>query len=418
MKRPLYSQVVDDLRQQIRDGELLDRVPPETELASSFQVSVSTVKKALGILEAEDIVVRIQGRGTFVRSEAQQVLQLSGGVKEPEHAREQATVEVPQRATDKSSVVGVILPEARDGFARRLLSGVIGGISDTGASALVDFSGGDRERESKIVAKFLQAGVDGMIVLPGYGEMYNRDFVQLSFERFPLVFVDRWFPGIDISRVVSQNANGVMEAVNALHAAGHRNMALVCADLFATSTESIVERTKGFLEGLKNNGVIPTDEALWIPEFRAETALQDAQNYVVDKLRRYPEVTAIVGVSTLDVQIALEAAYVVGRSVPNDLSIAGFDVGSDFSNFGRLFGGRAEDFPVAWIDQSELVIGQEAAGVVSRLIAGSATTEVIEVPAKFHWGRTCGPAPAFQETGQPVIEATTSLLRRSLTLKD
>ena len=67
------------------------------------------------------------------------------------------------------------------------------------------------------------------------------------------------------------------------------------------------------------------------------------------------------------------------------LSIAGFDIGSDFSNFGRLFGGRQEDVPVAWIDRSELVMGQEAARVVSRLIAGSGTTEVIEVPTTFRW---------------------------------
>ncbi len=443
MKKPLYAQVLNDLRRQIHAGELRDRIPTETTLANSFQVSLSTVQKALNVLKDENIIVRIQGKGSFVRAEARGVLQGSDDANDEEQfkeqpkeqveeqakeqleqlkkqlkeqiekelieqferrleepMKEQATVETTETASrlrDKPPVVGVILPNAEDGFSRRLLSGVLEGLSANGAHALVDFSGRKRERESEIVVSFLQNGINGLIVFPVDGEIYNKDLVQLSFERFPVVFVDRWLPGIDISRVVSQHANGVKEAVNALYAAGHRNMALASVGEFSTSTESIVERTKGFLGGLKANGIIPTEDLLWIPEVKSDSTFQDALGYLTKKFRQHPEVTALVGISSFDVRVALEAARLTGRKVPHDLSITGFDIGAECSDGGGLFEGRVEDFPIAWLDQSEVVIGKEAAGVMNRLIAGSGKTEVIEVPVTFRWGRTCGPAPAVQE---------------------
>ncbi|MHB1629393.1 MAG: GntR family transcriptional regulator [Bacilli bacterium] len=422
MKTPLYSHVADDLRQQIRTGELLDRIPPETTLASNFQVSVPTVKKALGILETEDVIVRIQGKGTFVRPEARQGLQVSGNVKEGEQHGEnseeqpkgQSVVEALRRTGDKPTMVGVILPMAQDGFPRRLLSGILEGLSEHGVHGVVDFSGSERERESEIVASFLRAGVDGLIVFPVDGEIYNKDLVLLSIERFPLVFVDRWFPGIDASRVVSQHANGVKEAVNALYALGHRSMALVSVAVnFPTSTESVVERTKGFLEGLKGNGIIPMDETLWVREVKEDAAFHDAQahEYLVNKLRQHPEVTALVGISSTDVQIALKVARLAGRNVPDDLSIVGFDIGAECSDVGSLFGESAEDFPVGWIDQSEVAIGKEAAGLMSRLIAGSGKTEVIEVPATFRWGRTCAAAPTSPERSFQMMAAVDEVKR-------
>ena len=427
--RPLHNRIADDLLQKIRDSVFVDQLPVENILAVEYRVSVPTIKKALGLLVDDGVIVRIRGKGTFVSRDGiagvgtgieppqavvpavdeagSQDRPISGGANEKwQSARARGDAAVPPDLRDKPPIVGVIFPVARGGFSRRLLGGVLEGLSEKGAHGMVDFSGGNRERESEIVAHFLRAGVDGLIVFPVNGEIYNKDLVLLSIERFPLVFVDRWFPGIDVSRVVAQHADGVRLAVNALHDAGHRDMALVSVTAqFPASTESVVERTKGFLEGLKENGIHPGDEALWIREVNESGASQDAQEYLVGKLRQHPEVTALVGISPADVPIALKAARVAGRSVPQDLSVAGFDIGGECSAIGDLFGERAEDFPVAWIDQSEVAIGREAAGVVSRLIAGSGKTEVIEVPTTFHWGRTCAAAPDAGERAVPMAAA-------------
>ena len=65
---PLYSQLVNIIKRNITAGTLApgDLIPSESELCKTFDISRSTVRQAIGALEAEGLVVRRQGRGTFV----------------------------------------------------------------------------------------------------------------------------------------------------------------------------------------------------------------------------------------------------------------------------------------------------------------------------------------------------------------
>lgn len=65
---PLYSQLVSIVKRNISAGTLStgDLLPSESELCKCFDLSRSTVRQAIGALESEGLVVRKQGRGTFV----------------------------------------------------------------------------------------------------------------------------------------------------------------------------------------------------------------------------------------------------------------------------------------------------------------------------------------------------------------
>lgn len=67
---PLYREVKRLLTQSLAEGEWQPGValPSETRLAARFGVSIGTVRKAIDELVAERILVRHQGRGTFVAS--------------------------------------------------------------------------------------------------------------------------------------------------------------------------------------------------------------------------------------------------------------------------------------------------------------------------------------------------------------
>jgi GntR family transcriptional regulator len=66
--RPLYRQVKDVLTKRIADGvwPAGGILPSEPEIAADLGVSHGTVRKALDELAAENMVVRRQGKGTFV----------------------------------------------------------------------------------------------------------------------------------------------------------------------------------------------------------------------------------------------------------------------------------------------------------------------------------------------------------------
>jgi GntR family transcriptional regulator len=66
--RPLYLQVKDRLIQRLATGAWRPgaALPSEFGLAAEFKVSQGTVRKALDELAAQNLVVRHQGKGTFV----------------------------------------------------------------------------------------------------------------------------------------------------------------------------------------------------------------------------------------------------------------------------------------------------------------------------------------------------------------
>jgi GntR family transcriptional regulator len=74
---PLYHQVAGVLRQRIEEGiyPVGARLQSEDEFAAEFDVSRATVRQAVGELVMEGLVVRRQGRGTFVESPGKLVLQ-------------------------------------------------------------------------------------------------------------------------------------------------------------------------------------------------------------------------------------------------------------------------------------------------------------------------------------------------------
>lgn len=67
---PLYRQIKTLITQGLDQGEWKpsEPIPSEMELAVRYKVSQGTVRKAIDELAAENLVVRRQGRGTFVAS--------------------------------------------------------------------------------------------------------------------------------------------------------------------------------------------------------------------------------------------------------------------------------------------------------------------------------------------------------------
>jgi len=65
---PLYRQIRDLIVRRLDEGDWKpgQAIPSELELAGRFRVSQGTVRKAVDALAAENVLVRRQGKGTFV----------------------------------------------------------------------------------------------------------------------------------------------------------------------------------------------------------------------------------------------------------------------------------------------------------------------------------------------------------------
>jgi len=74
---PLYQQIKSLLLRSLQGGEWKpgEAIPSEMDLAARFRVSQGTVRKAIDELATDNLLVRRQGKGTFVATHAEENIQ-------------------------------------------------------------------------------------------------------------------------------------------------------------------------------------------------------------------------------------------------------------------------------------------------------------------------------------------------------
>lgn len=74
---PLYQQIKSLITRSLQDGEWKpgEAIPSEMELAGRYRVSQGTVRKAIDELAADNLLVRRQGKGTFVATHSEEKIQ-------------------------------------------------------------------------------------------------------------------------------------------------------------------------------------------------------------------------------------------------------------------------------------------------------------------------------------------------------
>ena len=66
--RPIYTQIADNFRNQIRAGVLAegDKLPSVRELAGELAINPNTIQRAYRELEMEGWIASVSGKGSFV----------------------------------------------------------------------------------------------------------------------------------------------------------------------------------------------------------------------------------------------------------------------------------------------------------------------------------------------------------------
>ena len=126
---PLYQQIKALILQSLQAGEWKpgELIPSEVELANRFKVSQGTVRKAIDEMSAENLVVRRQGKGTFVATHHEarahfRFLRLMPDVGEA-HAGESRIIEV-KRLRASADVARLLDIKSADSviFIRRVMA--------------------------------------------------------------------------------------------------------------------------------------------------------------------------------------------------------------------------------------------------------------------------------------------------------
>lgn len=151
------------------------------------------------------------------------------------------------------------------------------------------------------------------------GAFLNETLIRVVTRRStPIVLVDAYATSDRYDAVVSDNFGGAYQAVTHLIQHGHQHIGLVGSH--PEAYPSIQERRNGYTRALKDNGISE--------RYLAECHVINIEEMVeatTDLLRSNPRITAIVGANDEAALAAMDVARDLGRQVPEDLSVVGFD---------------------------------------------------------------------------------------------
>jgi DNA-binding LacI/PurR family transcriptional regulator len=291
-KKPKYQQVADALRLQIEQGQLKpgDRLPSINELTAHYGISLHTVGKVHDALGADGLIRRDRGRGVFVDAKPKNTAtgflayfsHNYGLVKNLAfHAVIQQSI---RQATHEAGKYLTIVEEPKDFPHWSLMEGLL--ISDMG------------HYDRKQLKALLPAN------LPCLNIMFND-------------------PGIH--SVMADDADGMRQAVEALIAAGHQRIG------YLSHLQHVIlqERHGAYLTTMQSHG-LPV-RADWVyckvppryPSYR-EYGYHAMQQWLGDGWEEL-KLTAMLAHNDSAALGMIEALAEHGISVPEDISIVGFD---------------------------------------------------------------------------------------------
>jgi len=161
-----------------------------------------------------------------------------------------------------------------------------------------------------------EARIDGLLLC---GTFIETALDAMRRQRsIPIVMLDAYTTGAQVcDRVLTDNFSGALAATRYLIGNGHRCIGLIGST--AEAYPSIRERREGYLEALRRAGIPDS--------FIEDSPIGRAPGYeaTLRLLQRAPVITAIFACNDDTALGVLKAARDLGRRVPEDLSVMGFD---------------------------------------------------------------------------------------------
>lgn len=373
-KKPLYTKIFDSLKESINNKQYAadQQLPTEQELMKQFGVSRITVKRAMDELEAAGYIYRRQGSGSFVAQESEKE---KGSVRNDDPF---------------SDTIGFILPS----FASSGLSEYIQGASDEaerrGYRLSIHTTQESTVKEREFLHALPKGGIRGIIFYPT-NVRSNMDVIYaMHMNQYPIVTIDKHCEGLPVSSVVAHNYAGGRMAADHLIKLGHSRIAFV-SSVGLDAAPSVKNRYFGYCQALVENG-IPNDPELVILDFLEAWNTQGGEHFYASLLNRLLSrgVTAIQAENDIVAVNVMKAAIGLGVSVPEQLSVVGFDNSDIAPSFA---------IPLSTVEQPFYAIGRKAAELIANGLESRATEEGCVLPVS--WIERKSSAPVSDKIYQP-----------------
>ncbi|MDD5699355.1 MAG: GntR family transcriptional regulator [Victivallaceae bacterium] len=303
---PLYHQIklliISDIQQRkLQKDDCIDK---ELDLCQKYKVSRITIRHAIADLVRENILYRISGKGTYV-------------------AR---TLEAGDTSLENENQIAFVVPDVRDLVGSVIYSGIEAEADRRGYEVIIHTAGRNIDRENYYLNRLIRRNGPGAVILPNWGKSNAIQIFELKLHNFPFVLIDRYFRDIETDYVITDNLAGAFELISYLISLGHKRIGFI-GSLDATSGN---DRLEGYKKALSRHGLIIEEDlivSLDPDRFASSQTEPEGGGYSEGKklLKLKSPPTAIFASCDQLAYGAMRAIRDLGRKVPEDISVAGFD---------------------------------------------------------------------------------------------
>lgn len=214
----------------------------------------------------------------------------------------------------KSNTIGLIIPSLSNPFFANIASNINSEVRKYGYTTIIADSDENVEIEKLELQQFVSRNIEGLIIIPCGKEM---EHIKQVYEKgLPLVLLDRYFEGLEIPFVSTDNFEGAYMATKLLIDHGHKS--ILCIQGVTDSTPNRM-RVKGFKQAMKNAGI--EDFKVVGDAFSFENGYLETKMLLQNKVRP----TAIFTLSNTIAMGCLKAIKEENLRIPQDISIITFD---------------------------------------------------------------------------------------------
>lgn len=218
--------------------------------------------------------------------------------------------------TQRTHTLGLVVPDITNPFFPEVARGVQDAARHRNYNVFLCNSGEDQQEELNALHSLAGQGVDGIIISPCHST--GENLAKFADEFSPIVTINHLYTHPHISMVLTENAQGAKLVVEYLISKGHRRIGMV-AGLEKSLNRG--RRIYGFTEAMKAQGL----EILIENIEEATPKVESGYSAALSLLAKQPQLSAIFVYNDLMALGVLQACRMLGRRVPEDCAVVGFD---------------------------------------------------------------------------------------------
>lgn len=345
----LYQQIKQHLLTTIRENESVAnyRLPSENQLCIKFQASRIAVRRAIKELEDERLVVRQQGRGTFIRQQQNKSSESS-----------------------QKSVVAFLATSLESLYVLKIIRNVQAHLSEHNVHLAVFETMDNAQLEEEIIRTAVNMNVEGLMIIPVSFSRYSNEMLRLALNRFHTVQIDRFLPGLHLSVVSCDHYHSAYNATRYLQERGHKTIGLVSQT--SDFCSSVSQRLAGYERAMYEADMLYNNRI----RFTMNIAEPNYKEKFETFLKTVKPTALICSAQYYGVHVA-QILKKLGMRLMQDITVMIYD--TEYQDM-LMFD---ETKPII-IDQQPEIIGQKAAEEMMRLIKGDSNVKEILIPEIIH----------------------------------